>query len=491
MSSSFRWIILAVISSALLLVVIDMTVLYTALPRLTHDLQATATQKLWIVNAYPLTMAALLISMGVLNDRIGARCFFILGLVIFGIASLAAAFSVSAEMLIASRALLAVGAAMMMPATMTIVRKAFDDPAERSLAIGIWAAVASGGAALGPVIGGLLLEYFWWGSVFLINVPIVVLVLLFSLKLIPPIPGDHTRVFSLTAAVQIMAGLTGLIYAMKEFSKPSPQLSIAVIAGVTGMMMTLLFVRKQQHSASPMLDLALFSNRYFTAGVIAAMVSIACVIGVELAVTQRLQLVLSMSPLLAGLFILPLPLTSFIAGPAVGWLVPHIGSLRAIQYSLLLSAAGLAVYLMVYDAALWMTVIALALTGAGLGGAMTAALTAIILNSPEYSSGTAASIEGVAFEFGGAIGITILGGILAALYAYDMSAIPHLPALAQDSIDGALIAARSLIPAEGRVLLNLAEAAFSRGFVAVIGTSIAALLLTCVVLAVYTRKVTP
>jgi len=222
--------------------------------------------------------------------------------------------------------------------------------------------------------------------------------------------------------------------------------------------------------------------------VIAAMVSIACVIGVELAVTQRLQLVLSMSPLLAGLFILPLPLASFIAGPAVGWLVPHIGSLRAIQYSLLLSAAGLAVYLMVYDAALWMTVAALALTGAGLGGAMTAASTAIILNSPENSSGTAASIEGVAFEFGGAIGITILGGILAALYSYDMSAIPHLPALAQDSIDGALIAAGSLIPAEGRVLLNLAEAAFSRGFVSVIGTSIVALLLTGGVLAMYTRK---
>lgn len=488
MLSSFRWIILAVISSALLLVVIDMTVLYTALPRLTQDLQATATQKLWIVNAYPLTMAGLLISMGVLNDRYGARRFFNIGLVIFGIASVAAAFSVSPEMLIASRAVLAVGAAAMMPATMAIVRNVFDDPAERSMAIGIWSAVASGGAALGPVLGGVLLEYFWWGSVFLINVPIVLLVFLLSLKLIPSIPGDNTRVFNLTAALQILVGLTALIYAMKEFSKSSPQLSIALLSGVTGVVMTALFVRQQQRAANPILDLALFSNRYFSAGVIAAMVSVACVIGVELAVTQRLQLILSMSPLKAGLFILPLPLASFCAGPLVGWLVPFIGSFRAIVVSLLVSAAGLGLYMVVYDDALWLTVVALAITGAGLGGAMTAASTAIILNSPGNSSGTAASIEGVAFEFGGAVGVTLLGGLLSAMYAYDMSAIPDLPALAQDSIDGAIMAAQSLTTDEGNIVLGLAEVAFTHGFIAVIGISIALLLLTCVALGICTRR---
>lgn len=488
MHSSFRWIILAVISCALLLVVIDMTVLYTALPRLTQDLQASATQKLWIVNAYPLTMAGMLISMGVLNDRYGARSFFNIGLMIFGTASVAAAFSVSPEMLIASRVLLAAGAAAMMPATMAIVRNVFDDPAERSMAIGIWSAVASGGAALGPVLGGLLLEYFWWGSVFLINVPIVLMVLLFSLKLIPSIAGDNTRVFNLSAALQILAGLTALIYAMKEFSKSSPQPGIALLSGITGVVMTVLFVRQQQRSASPMLDLALFSNRYFTAGVIAAMISVACVIGVELAVTQRLQLILTMSPLMAGLFILPLPLASFCAGPLVGWLVPFIGSFRAMLASLLVSAAGLSFYLVMYDNALWLNMAALAITGAGLGGAMTAASAAIILNSPENSSGTAASIEGVAFEFGGAIGITLFGGLLSAMYSYDMSAIPDLPAQAQDSIDGAIIAAQSLASAERGILLQLAEVAFTRGFIAVIAISITLLLLTCVAIGICTRN---
>lgn len=491
MRSSFRWIILAVISSALLLVVIDMTVLYTALPRLTQDLHASATQKLWIVNAYPLTMGGLLISMGVLNDRYGARRFFNIGLVIFGVASAAAAYSVSAEMLIASRVMLAIGAAAMMPATMAIVRNVFDDPAERAMAIGIWSAVASGGAALGPVMGGVLLEYFWWGSVFLINVPIVILVLLFSLKLIPSIAGDNTRMFNLTAALQILIGLTALIHAMKELSKSSPQMTIAFLSGSIGVAMTVLFVRKQQRSDSPMLDLSLFSNRYFTAGVIAAMISVACVIGVELAVTQRLQLILSMSPLMAGLFILPLPLASFCAGPLVGWLVPFVGSFRTVIISLLISAAGLGLYMVVYDDTLWLTMTALAITGAGLGGAMTAASAAIILNSPENSSGTAASIEGVAFEFGGAIGVTLLGGLLSAMYAYDMSAIPDLPALAQDSIDGAIMAAQSLASDEGRTLLKLAEEAFIHGFLAVIGISIFLQLITCVALGLFIRNKTP
>lgn len=488
MSSTFRWVILAVISCALLLVVIDMTVLYTALPRLTHDLQATATQKLWIVNAYPLTVAALLVSMGVLNDRYGARRCFHLGLMVFGVASLAAAFSASAAMLIVARALLAVGAAAMMPATMVIVRKSFDDPGERALAIGIWAAVASGGAALGPVVGGLLLEYFWWGSVFLINVPVVLLVLLLSVKLIPAMAGNPQRVFSLTAASQILVGLIGLIYVMKEFSKTAPSLSIALVSGAAGAVMTLLFIRGQLREKNPMLDLSLFHNRFFTAGAIAALVSPACMIGIELAVTQRFQLIQQMSPFIAGLFILPLPIASFFSGPMVGWLVPRIGSVNAMLISLMGSAAGLGMYLLVDDSALWMTVVALAITGAGLGGAMTAASTAIILNSPEHNSGAAAAVEGVSFEFGGTLGITLFGGTLSAVYSMDMSAVPGLPALAQDSIDGAFIAAASMTSGEAGRLLLLAEAAFMRGFVAAIAASIVALLLTCAVLVRYTRR---
>lgn len=167
-----RWIVLLLVSSMLFLIVVDVTVLYTALPRLTHDLNASASEKLWIMNAYPLIVAGLLPAAGMLTDRIGHKTLFISGLPLFALASLCAAFSPSATALIASRGFLAVGAAMSMPATLSIVRQVFSDPQERAIAIGIWSAVASGGAALGPLIGGILLNNFWWGSVFLINVQI-------------------------------------------------------------------------------------------------------------------------------------------------------------------------------------------------------------------------------------------------------------------------------------------------------------------------------
>lgn len=180
-----RWLVLGIVSIALLLIVVDMTVLYTALPRLTHELGVTASEKLWIVNVYGLVVSGLLLGMGTLGDRLGHKRLFMMGLVVFGVASLAAAYSPAAAPLIAARVLLAVGAAMMMPATLSIIRLTFAQERERAVAIGIWASVASGGAALGPVVGGVLLEHFWWGSVFLINVPIVLLALPLAWRLIP------------------------------------------------------------------------------------------------------------------------------------------------------------------------------------------------------------------------------------------------------------------------------------------------------------------
>ena len=256
MSTINRWLILATVSSALLLIVLDTTILYTALPRLTHDLAATAAEKLWIVNAYPLVMAGLLPTMGTLGDRFGHKRFFTYGLITFGLASLIAAFSPEPTILIAARVLLAVGAAMMMPATLSIIRVTFSDAKERALAIGVWSSVSAGGAGLGPIVGGLLLEHYSWGSVFLINLPIVIL-------LVPHMAGNRDKKFDWTGSVQIMIGLVGIVYAIKEITRRGGSTSIALSVFLIGLVSLIFFIRRQRRSVAPLLDLTLFKNPTF------------------------------------------------------------------------------------------------------------------------------------------------------------------------------------------------------------------------------------
>lgn len=358
-----RWLILTMVASALFLIVIDMTVLYTALPRLTQALDASASQKLWIVNAYPLVVAGLLPGAGMLSDRIGHKRLFLAGLPVFAVASLCAAFSPTAEWLIAARVFLAVGAAMMMPATLSIVRHVFTDERERALAIGIWASVASGGAAIGPVVGGLLLEYFWWGSVFLINVPVVLLVWPLAWKLIPRCGGDNPRPSDIVGSVQIMIGLVGAIYALKELSKPTPDVSALLVAALIGILFLALFVRRQQRSAHPMIDFSLFRNRLFAGGIGVALLSMVALIGIELVLSQRLQLVLGLSPLQAALFILPIPLASALAGPVAGLLLPRYGERSIILGGFVLTTLGIAGL-----AALYQSGMALQIGQPGAGG---------------------------------------------------------------------------------------------------------------------------
>jgi len=484
--SAKRWLILAVISSALFLIVIDMTVLYTALPTLTHALNANASQKLWIVNAYALVVSGLLLGTGTLGDRLGHRKLFIAGLVVFGVASLCAAFSPTPAFLIAARALLAVGAAMMMPATLSIIRLTFLDERERAMAIGIWAAVASGGAAFGPVLGGLLLEHFWWGSVFLINVPIVMVALIAAFTLIPPGAGNPARQWDLPGSLQAMTGLIGLAYAIKELGKQDPSLASAAVAFVLGVTFIALFVRRQRASLDPMLDFRIFRAPGFTPAVAAALVAAATLIGMELVFSQWLQLVQGMSPLQAGFFILPLPLASFVAGPVAGHLLPRIGSQRLLFWALLVSGLGMGGYALVYEAAVLAQVAALGVLGAGIGATMTAASSTIMHSAPPERAGMAASVEEVSYELGGAIGVTVMGSLLSAIYTAAMAAAPAgaTPAVARDSLDEALIVAEKMGGPEGEALVALAKAAFDRGFVAVLAVAAAMLIATAFVVAI-------
>ncbi|PPA75676.1 MFS transporter [Achromobacter spanius] len=475
-----RWLVLGIVSIALLLIVVDMTVLYTALPRLTHELGVTASEKLWIVNVYGLVVSGLLLGMGTLGDRLGHKRLFMMGLVVFGVASLAAAYSPAAAPLIAARVLLAVGAAMMMPATLSIIRLTFAQERERAVAIGIWASVASGGAALGPVVGGVLLEHFWWGSVFLINVPIVLLALPLAWRLIPASRPATARPWDLTGSLQVMAGLILCAYALKELGRASTSWLHAGLACVAGVAMLTVFVRRQRRRPYPLIDFAIFRNATFSSGVAAALFAGAALLGLELVFSQRLQLVLGMSPIQAALFILPLPLAAFVAGPVAGWLLAYVRGPRLMFLSLAVSAAGMGAYLLCYDGAVLPQMVSLSVLGLGIGATMTAASSSIMQSATPERAGMAASIEEVSYELGGALGVTLMGSILSGVYANTLDVPPALaaaPAL-RDSLDEALIVAEGLPTDLAATLTELARTAFDTGYAAVIATATVMLVAT-------------
>ncbi|WP_409309425.1 MFS transporter [Pectobacterium sp. B1J-3] len=483
MQAPKKWLILAIVSSALLLIVIDMTVLYTALPRLTHDLQASASAKLWILNIYALVASGLLLGMGTLGDKIGHKPLFIKGLVIFGTASLCAAYSPTPNFLIAARALLAIGAAMMMPATLSIIRLTFTDEKERALAIGIWASVASGGAAFGPVMGGILLEYFWWGSVFLINVPVVLIAIIVGSIVIPHHPGHSSHRWDLVGSLLIMVGLIGVTYAIKEMGKRVPSYQDTVIALVIGLAFIASFVRRQRNSEYPLIDFSIFRRRAFSAAVASAIVAAAALIGMELAFTQRLQLVTGLSPLEAGMFVLPLSIASLIAGPLTGKLLPKVNSGKLLSGALLVSGLGMGSYLLLHDAAIGAQIASLMVLGAGIGSVMTAASSTIMHVAPAAQAGMAASIEEVSYELGGATGVTLMGSVLSFVYSTTFIAPVGInaPETAYDSLDEALIFAESLSENARMAITLQAHAAFDKGFSVVLAAATLILLIASVI----------
>ena len=469
-----KWITLLIVSMALLLIVVDMTVLYTALPRLTHDLAASASAKLWIINAYTVAVSGFLLGMGALGDRVGYKRMFIAGLAVLGVASLCAAFAPNPAALIAARAVLGLGASMMMPATLAIIRLTFTDERERAVAIGVWASVASGGAALGPVVGGVLLEYFWWGSVFLVNVPVVAVAMVLGLWLLPGRRATSDRPWDFIGSVQALAALVCLVLTIKEFAKYAPSATMAVVTGTLSVAAMALFVRRQRRSASPLIDFRLFRNRYFSGGVIAAVVASVALVGVELVFTQRLQLVAGLTPLQAGLAILPIPLAAFVAGPIAGLMLSRTGSRPIILLGLVTTALAMCGLALAVDSPGLSKLAVLALLGLGVGATMTAASNAIMNNAPLERAGMAASVEEVSYELGGVLGIALLGSVLSSSYTAAMS-IPGtlaVPASAGDGIDAALLAAETLPAQVATQLVSLAHAAFDQAFFAVMAVAV-------------------
>jgi len=473
MSKTRRWLVLATVSAGLLMVSVDTTVLYTALPTLTGDLHADASQKLWIINAYPLVMAGLLLGAGTLGDRIGHKRMYLTGLALFAAASLLAAFAPSPPVLIAARAFLAVGAAAMLPATAALIRITFDDEHQRGIAIGVWGTVAVLGAALGPITGGLLLQRFWWGSVFLLNIPVVLLALAATAAFVPGGPGHRDRPWDLIASLQAMIALAGLVYAIQEAAKPGPMplaILLALLAAAAG---SVTFARRQRRQTYPLIDLSLFGNRSLLTGVIAAALAMAATAGTELLLTQRLQLVLGLTPLHAGLIVTAFAAGSLPVGVLAGGLLHRTGMRPLIGGGLLLGALGVLVTLLLTPGAVpllgggrspaWV-VPGLVLAGAGLGIVMVAASAAIISGAPPQRAGMASSIESVSYELGSLAGVTILGTILTAVYTHTIHLPATAPALAASSIDQARAAAGHLPASQARTLMNAAASAFDHGY---------------------------
>ncbi|WP_231598762.1 MFS transporter [Corynebacterium occultum] len=413
-----RWTFLAVISTGLLLIGLDNSILFTALPELRTQLQTSELEGLWIINAYSLVLAGLLLGTGTLGDKIGHRLMFTIGLTIFGLASLGAAFAPSAWALVAARAVLGLGAATMMPATLALIQLTFHDERERNTAIGIWGAVAVVGAALGPVVGGALLEFFWWGSVFLINVPVAALALVLTILLAPPNMPNPAKHWDWASSLYSLLAMAGLVMVIKESVNPHRQLWLLLLALVSCALGSLLFLRRQRRLADPMLEFSIFRSRMFSGGVIAAALAMFLVIGIELMTTQRFQLAGGFSPFQAGLLVAIMTIAAMPMSVIGGANLHRLGFRTLISggFAAIALGTGLAAWAF-SNAPLWAFICGLLLIGLGSGSVMSVSSTAILGAAPPRKAGMAAGVEEVSYEFGTLLSVSILGSLLPLFYS--------------------------------------------------------------------------
>lgn len=332
-----EWLGLALLALPTILLGFDLTLLHLALPALASDLKPTSSQALWIMDAYGFMIAGFLITMGTLGDRIGRRKLLLIGAAAFSVISLIAAFSTSAAMLIAARAALGVAGATLMPSTLALISNLFSEPRQRALAIGVWATMFALGMALGPVVGGVLLEHFWWGAAFLIAVPIVGLLLLLAPVLLPEYRAPHSGRIDLFSVVLSLVAMLPIIYGIKQIAKEGLAYN-AIGAIVVGLVFASLFIRRQRRLADPLLDLSLFGSKAFSVALIVLLFGLVAVGGTMLLVTQYLQLVAGLSPLIAGLWMGPPALAMVAAGIGAPLLARHIRPGFVVAGALALSA---------------------------------------------------------------------------------------------------------------------------------------------------------
>jgi len=489
-----RWLALGVLTLAVLLIGVDGTVLALATPFIQQDLDASFTQILWIGDIYSFVLAALLISMGSLGDRVGHKKLLLCGATAFALISVLAAYSTSAEMLIVSRALLGVAGATLAPATLALIRGIFPDARERSVAVGIWASAFSAGAALGPVVGGILLEHFWWGSVFLINVPVMVVLLTGGLILLPERRDPKPGPWDLPSVGLSMIGMFGVVYAIKEGAALGIRPDV-LAAGMVGAAALILFVRRQLRLPEPLIDVRLFGNRAFSGVVAANLLSVLGLSGLVFFLSQFFQLVHGYGPLKAGLAELPAAVTATVFGVLAGVAVRYWSSRAVLTTGLALVGVSMASLAFITPSTPYLPLgVALFLVGVGLGLAFTVASDVILASVPKDRAGAAAAVSETAYELGMALGIATLGSIVTSVYrgfVVPPGIPPAVASHARDSLSAAVHAAETLPAGQSDALLTVAKDAFTTGLAIASGVGSVLMLIAAVAVWILLRPRLP
>ncbi|MET0736141.1 MAG: MFS transporter [Microbacterium sp.] len=461
------WAALVVLMLPVLLVSVDNTVLSFALPAIALDLEPTSTQQLWIIDAYPLVLAGLLVTMGTLGDRFGRRRMLLIGASGFAAVSVLAAFAPTAALLIAARAAMGVFGAMLMPSTLSLLRSIFTDRDQRRFAIAVWASMFSAGAALGPIVGGILLEHFAWGSVFLMSVPVLVPLLILAPILVPESRDPNPGRVDPASIVLSMAAMIPIVYAIKELAVEGVGILPLALFGA-GTLFGWMFVRRQLRSESPMLDMRLFRNPTFSGALIVNLLSVVGLVGFLFFVAQHLQLVVGLSPMQAGFALVPGLAAMIISGLVVVPIAKRHPARVVVPIALGFSVLGyVAVAVATGPDSLWLLIGAFVSLGIGIGAAETVSNELILASAPPAKAGAASAVSETAYELGAVLGTAVLGGILTALYRANLALPSGLPAddahAAGETLAGAVHVADGIGGALGAAVRQAAAEAFDAG----------------------------
>lgn len=489
------WIGLAVIAIPCLIYSMDLTVLHLAVPQISAEFQPSAAQLLWIVDIYGFMVAGALVTMGTLGDRIGRRKVLLYGAAAFAAASALAAAAPSAEFLIFARALQGLAAACLAPSTLSLIRNMFLDDRERSFAIGIWVAAFSAGAVIGPLFGGLLLNHFNWHAVFLINVPIMGLLLAIGPWLLPEFHDPKAGRMDLISAAQSVVAVLCIVYGMKSIAQDGIAL-LPLLVIIAGLVVGTLFFRRQERLADPLIDVRLFAVPAFSAALATNVLGLFTIAGMFLFVAQYLQLVQGMRPLDAGLFTAPAGCVFALGSLAAPVLIRYFRPGPVVACVLAISAAGFALLTQLSSASS-LTLLFVGMLVFCIGMAPVGAITTdlVMAAAPPERAGAASAISETSFEFGGALGIAVLGSILTVAYRTNMEGAA-LPAMSEpwrehavEALGGAIAAARTLPAADGAALVVAANEAFTYAFEVIAGVSAACTIVAAVIAGALLRNV--